>query len=143
MSASPSLQIAQREERSRAMRAPPMFRAPTPAGLPPFSFMVDDIPATPAQIARHLGITTKTLQRYRATDTAPHAVRLALFFETRWGRSAADTEAHNFGQVHYRHAKALQRENAVLQSRIVQLERERATGPGQAANTPFYDARTA
>ena len=105
--------------------------------------MVDDVPATPAQIARHLGITPATLQRYRTTDSAPQAVRLALFFETRWGRSAADAEAHNFGTTHYRHATALQRENAVLHARIVQLERERATGPGQAANTPFFDARSA
>lgn len=116
-----------------------MFRAPTTSGLPPFAFMLDDVPATPAQIARHLGITAKTLQRYRMADIAPRAVRLALFHETRWGRSAADAEAHNFGQVHYRHAKALERANAQLLARIAELEAERATGPGQAANTPFFD----
>lgn len=101
--------------------------------------MLDDVPATPEQIARHLGITTKTLQRYRVADIAPPAVRLALFWETRWGRSAADAEAHQFGQVHYRHAKTLEAANARLLARIAQLEAERDAGQGQAANTPFYD----
>jgi len=115
-----------------------MFRAPTPAGLPPFSYMLDDIPASHRQIARHLGITERTLTRYRTHDSAPQAIRLALFWETKWGRSAADTEAVNFASVHYQQARGLERANAQLLAHLHELEAERATGPGQAANTPFF-----
>lgn len=84
-----------------------MFRSPTAAGLPGLSIMLDDLPATDKQIARHLGLSLATLQRYRRLDAAPRAVMLALFWETRWGRSAADCEASNAAMLATGEALAL------------------------------------
>jgi len=114
-----------------------MFRAPSQAGLPAFSTILHDLPASPAQVARHLGISAGTLTRYRTADQAPRPVMLALFWETRWGRSAADCEATNWGAVYYRKAMGLERENLALKGRIAHLERLIQDGYG-AANFPFF-----
>lgn len=114
-----------------------MFRAPSSAGLPPFEMMVRDVPATPDQVARHLDITPATLRRWCAHG-APRLAQLALFFETRWGRSVADTEAANWGAVYYRKAMALERENATLRAQLLQLEMQLAEGGAGAANAPFW-----
>ena len=112
-----------------------MFRAPTHAELPPLRLMVADIPATEKQMARHLGITPETLRRYIKSGQAPRPIMLAMFWETRWGRSAADCEAAQFGQVHAAHAQALARENAKLREQLTALERMVDSG---AANAPFF-----
>lgn len=113
-----------------------MFRSPN--GLPPLSFMLADLPATPAQVARHLAITPRTMQRYMATDQAPRAVMLALFWETRWGRSVADTEAANWAALHYRRATALERVNVKLKRQVLLLEKELAEAAHGAANGPVW-----
>lgn len=115
-----------------------MFRSPTQAGLPALSVMLADLPARPAQIARHLGITIRTLQRYLATDSAPRAVMLALFWETRWGRSAADVEAANWGALHYRAAMIERRTNQALRRQIDVLEGELVRSATGAANGPIF-----
>ena len=118
-----------------------MFRAPTRAGLPPFDFMLDDIPASPQEIARHLEVSTRTLQTYSRTG-APRAVALALFWETRWGRSAADTEAANWGSLHYRGHMIAQRELERMGGHIERLEAELTRaytqGADMAANAPVW-----
>lgn len=117
-----------------------MFRAPTQAGLPPLSFMLQDLPARRPAVARHLGITERTLTRYEAAQQAPRPILLALFWETRWGRSAADVEAHNRATVHRQHASSLGRENAALRRRIELLELELARADTGAANTPYFNS---
>lgn len=117
-----------------------MFRAPSRAGLPAFSTLLADLPASPAHIARHLDLSPATLARYAASEQAPRPVMLALFWESRWGRSAADTDAHNAAAAQFQRAAALERENAALRRRLVQLELEREHSPVWAANTPFYAA---
>lgn len=114
-----------------------MFRSPTAAGLPPFSILFHDIPANLRQISRHLGLSPGTVRRYLRDDQAPRAVMLALFWESRWGRSAANCEAANFGQVHQAHAKSLQVQNQVLRDQIAQLELELGL-QGGAANGPIF-----
>lgn len=114
-----------------------MFRAPSAAGLPSFDVMLRDLPATPGQVARHLDLTPATLARY-ARQGAPRAVALACFWETRWGRSAADTEATNWGAQFYRLAQSLERENATLKAQLQQLELLLAQGGAGAANAPFW-----
>lgn len=116
-----------------------MFRAPTQAGLPPFSLMLRDLPTTPTQAARHLGLTPRTIEAYAKHDNAPRAVMLAVFWETRWGRSAADVEAANWGATYYRHAMALERENAALRRQMAEIESAMAAGD-PAANAPFITA---
>lgn len=100
--------------------------------------MLEDLPANVPQIARHLGLATSTIERYRAAGQAPRPVMLAMFWETRWGRSAADCEAANWGAVYYRKALGLERENKVLKRQIAQLESMLHPRFGHAANVPFF-----
>ena len=115
-----------------------MFRSPSHAGLPPLRLLIGDLPATPRQIAAHLDIAPHTLERYITADQAPRPVMLSLFWETRWGRSAADCEAANYGAMQAGHAHALARENAQLRKRINQLELLLDTPHAGAANRPFF-----
>ena len=115
-----------------------MFRSPSRAGLPPLRLLIGDLPATTRQIATHLDITQRTMERYIAADQAPRPVMLSLFWETRWGRSAADCEAANYGAMQAGHAHALARENAQLRKRINQLELLLDTPHAGAANRPFF-----
>lgn len=119
-----------------------MFRAPSFSGLPPVSYMLDDIPAPLHVIARHLGVSLRTLQRYRTTGNAPRAVMLALFWETRWGRSAADTEAANAASTFAAHAKRQQEHASRMAGIVWRLETElqqaqQKSGHG-AANLPVW-----
>ena len=115
-----------------------MFRAPSQAGLPPFPHLLADMPARPDQIAQHLGLSAATLNRYKTAEQAPRAVMLALFWESRWGRSAADTEAVNWAAHSHRRAQWLERENAALRRQILTLETQLSQGSGFAANSPFF-----
>lgn len=101
--------------------------------------MLRDVPFGVAQVARHLGITVPTVEKYASTDNAPRAAMLALFWETRWGRSAADVEASNWGTMCYRLAMSLERENKVLKEQMAQLEAASAAGD-PAANAPYIQA---
>lgn len=112
-----------------------MFRAPTAAGLPPFSFLLHDLPAPPRLVARHLGLAPRTLARWLALDQAPRPVMLALFWESRWGRSAADAEAANYGAIYYRMAQGLRSEVDALRAQLVRLE---TLGDFGAANGPVW-----
>lgn len=117
-----------------------MFLAPTAANVPPFSFLLDDLPATPAQVARHLGVSLRTLARWRAADQAPRAVMLALFFESRWGASAVNAHAVNDARIAYGLAGSLERENATLRARIARLDRLGGFG---SANGPLWGSAPA
>jgi hypothetical protein len=108
--------------------------------LPPFSVLVADLPATKPQIAKHLGISAATLTRYIKTDCAPRAVMLAIFWETRWGRSAADTEASNFSALCQRETNGL-KEHARRTAGIIwrlEMDLSRHGAPGAAANLPVF-----
>lgn len=115
-----------------------MFRAPSHAGLPALKTLLDDLPATRAEVARHLGISATTLARYERQEGAPRAIMLALFWESRWGRSAADCEAVNWAALQHHRAQILERENAALRRQIEFLELQLSEGTGTAANAPFY-----
>lgn len=119
-----------------------MFRAPSMAGLPSIATMLDDIPASTAQIARHLGIQESTLKTYQRTGNAPRAILLALFWETRWGRSAADVDAHNTATLYARQARSLQDHQARMAGIIwrleLELDREYRHQAGRPANLPVW-----
>lgn len=119
-----------------------MFQAPSQAGLPSLAVMLDEIPASPDRIAQHLGISLKTLNRYRTTGDAPRAVQLALFWETRWGRAWAHAAADNAAALHASHATTLERSNQALRRQVERLEAELADahrhGAHTAANAPLW-----
>lgn len=114
-----------------------MFR--TPRQLPPFDWMVDDLPGTSRNLARHLDLTTSTIERYRRTLVVPRAVQIAVFWETKWGRSTANAEAANYGALHYALSRARKDEIDRLRAKIEALESMIASGD-KAANAPFFRA---
>lgn len=105
--------------------------------------MLDDLRATPNQISALLGIQPSTLANYKRTGQAPKPIMLALFWETKWGMSAADCEARRFGDTYRDLAKSYERKNAILLMQIKLLEDELArmaresSAPG-AANGPIF-----
>lgn len=113
-----------------------MFRAPTQT--PPIGLLLDDLPTRDAQrIARHLGVSTRTLARWRSAGDAPRLAHLALFWETRWGLSVVACDAVNGEAVARGLARALERECTTLRTRIARLEE---MGDFGAANAPLYAA---
>lgn len=97
--------------------------------------MLADINKTDAQIAHHLQISLRTLQRYKRNDSAPRAILMALFFETQWGKSAVDADSANTAQVWRQYAQALERQIVAMRAQIDELEKLRSDG---AANEPFF-----
>lgn len=109
-----------------------MFRA---THTPPLSYLLDDLLTSDhRKIAAHLGVTLKTLERWIVTDDAPRAALLALFYESRWGYSLMETTAYNGHMYERRLRQSLERENAMLRTRIARLE---TTGDFGAANEPL------
>lgn len=96
------------------------------------------MPTTAARVARHLGLSPATFERYRKAEQAPRAVMLALFWESRWGRAYSDVDASNAASAQFQRAAGLERENAALRRQIASLEAMIAQGTGHAANAPFY-----
>lgn len=115
-----------------------MFRAPRPSQLPSLALMLADLAMPAHQVAHYLEITPRTLQRYEAAGQAPRAVNLALFWETRWGRSAADCEAANFAALHFRRAEGAERQVAALRRQVAMLELELSRAGSGAANSPIW-----
>lgn len=111
-----------------------MFLAP--AQTPHILTLLDDLPTRDKrQIARHLGVCAKTVERWQRTGNAPRMAHLALFWETRWGLSVAHCAALNGERWARGLAAALERENATLRTRIAYLE---AAGDFGAANSPLW-----
>lgn len=107
-----------------------------PAQLPPLSMLIDDLMGdrSPESVGRFLGVSGLTVRRWLKADQAPRAALLALFWETRWGRSALDAQAENLVRSHIGLNNALRNENAALKRRIARLE---ALSHG-AANAPSF-----
>ncbi|KPV07003.1 hypothetical protein APR51_43580, partial [Variovorax paradoxus] len=113
--------------------SPMPFLAPSAARLPPLAFLLADQVEPRKKVARHLGLSLRTLQRYQASGNAPRAVYLALWFESRWGASALHERAFNEA----RHARAwvasLENECERLRGVIHALEKAHEEEP--AANS--------
>lgn len=107
-----------------------------PSQLPPLSMMVDDLlgDRSPESVGRFLGVSALTVRRWLKSDQAPRAALLALFWETRWGRSAIDADRENLVRTTMGLNSALRNENAALKRRIARLE---ALSYG-AANAPSF-----
>lgn len=112
-----------------------MFRA---THTPPLSFLLDDIlTRDSAVIARHLGVSVRTFERWKELDEAPRAALLALFYESRWGYSLMETTAHNgamYARQELRFARATIKR---LEGQIAHME---SIGDFGAANAPRLEA---
>lgn len=72
--------------------------------------MVEDLNATPAEVAKALDVGVSTVYRWLQQNNAPRPAMLALFWLSRWGQSAIDCDMHNRSAVFEGLAKALERE---------------------------------
>jgi hypothetical protein len=112
------------------------FLAPSFARLP-LAYLLADQMESRKNIARHLGVSLRTLQRYQASGNAPRAVYLALWFESRWGLSTLNAQAVNEAQHARAWVASLERECERLRGVIRVLE----NAQGQAAaNSAVFNA---
>lgn len=121
-----------------------MFHSRAPRQLPAIQTMLDDLlffkPGMPAKLAKHLGIAESTLRTYNRDSSAPRAVQLALFWDTTWGRSAADCEAHNAALYATQQVRALTDHQKRLTGIIWRLELELSQHQDRRpANLPIFN----
>lgn len=113
------------------------FVAPRPGQIGSLSVLIDAIPASRADVAHHLGISTRALNVYAGSDHAPRAIKVALFVESGYGRQQINASAHNDAVMWAGMADCLRREVATLQTRIARLE---SLGDFGSANAPAFRA---
>lgn len=107
-----------------------------PRLLPTLNLLLDDMPEShPKHISRHLGVTERTVWGWKAAEQAPRAAMLALFWESRWGKSAISTSLQNDAQVYHQHCRTLEAENARLRS---ELQRVMRLSQCDTANSPIF-----
>jgi predicted DNA-binding transcriptional regulator AlpA len=106
-----------------------------PAALPIWQTILDDLANPPVRrVARVLGIAERTVYRYNQTGHAPRVVSMALFWLTRWGRSAVHTQATNDAAMACSLVAGLERHVKELTGQLAYLERLGGFG---ASNAPF------
>lgn len=109
--------------------------------LPSLPQLLSGLPTQePAAICKHLDITPQTIRRWKQAGQAPRMAALAMYYETPWGHSLINTTAHNGHMYERAHRQSLERENAMLRTRIARLE---SIGDFGAANDPAPSVRTA
>ncbi|OYY63393.1 MAG: hypothetical protein B7Y51_06215 [Burkholderiales bacterium 28-67-8] len=105
-----------------------------PTNVPYWRTLMEDLCNPPAhRVAKVLGMSRRTIQRYNATGYAPRYACLAVFWLTSWGRSAVHTQAHNDAVMMVSYVAGLRSQVAQLEARITHLVR---IGDFGAANEP-------
>jgi hypothetical protein len=112
------------------------FRVPRYAGMPHLSTMLDSI-GNDRAVAKLLGLSPRTIAKYRAQGQAPRPVMFALFWETPWGTDLADCIAVNDARRAYGELSSLKRQNAELRRQLASLESELCSNQ-VAANATFF-----
>ena len=106
-----------------------------PLHLPYWRTLMDDLCNPPAErVARVLGLGLRTVERYNATGYAPRHVCLAVFWLTRWGRSAVHAQATNDAALMASYVQALSSHAEALAS---QVEHLLSVGEFGSANEPL------
>jgi predicted DNA-binding transcriptional regulator AlpA len=106
-----------------------------PVSLPIWHAILEDLADPPVhRVARVLGLSRRTVYRYNQTGQAPRAAILALYWLTRWGRSAVHTQAVNDAALAF--AVARQRDDEVARLKM-QLGRLESLGSFGSANAPL------
>lgn len=132
--------FAHMSARASTPKPPPCMRirnllALAPGVLPPLSVLLLDLgEPSSSQLAYTLGVNERTCRRWMASDAAPRATLLALFWMTKWGRSALECSALNDAQLACELAEAHRR---AADARAAQVERLLALGDFGAANAPL------
>jgi hypothetical protein len=93
-----------------------------PRRVPALSILLDDIGnPDPAAIAKTLGVSLSTVYRWKAKDTAPRAVLLALYYATQWGRSDVNCHAVNDARLYSGYAGVLRTELDAANAKLARL----------------------
>lgn len=112
----------------------------TPRHLPGFNDLRADLGGPDAKLARVLGVSRRTLARYRARDDAPRAVLVAMYWASRWGFAELNLHLHNEAVMYAGYCRCLVDE-------VARLEREVATllrlGDFGSANSPSWRSQAA
>lgn len=93
--------------------------------------LLDQLVATPAQVAKFLDVTERSVWRWLADGTAPRAVLYALWHETPHGREVSALDVGNELVITRRMARGAQDAQAV---QVAQLSRVLAISDTGAAN---------
>ena len=97
--------------------------------------LINDLPATPAQVAKFLRVSERTVWRWLSDQNAPYAVLAALWHETPVGRYASACDVGN--EVRILHGLANANKDA-LQATEKQLARVLAIADTGATNDPLF-----
>lgn len=102
--------------------------------LPTFGQLLADFGnPSPHQLGRYLGVHARTVERWQASDCAPRAAVLALFWLSSWGLSELGCSTEREAAAATAYAAALAREVEALRR---ELARVLAVGDFGAANRP-------
>jgi hypothetical protein len=111
-----------------------------PRTLPPVAVLLADLEhPTGAELAAALGVSLRSVWRWRAADAWPRSVHLALFFASRYGWSVVDSESRYAVQLARALADALLAERDTLRRQLDQVQTMANTG---AANAPVLSPGT-
>ena len=111
-----------------------------PKEVPPLETLLDNIGRPRARkVAKALGVSERTVQRWQETGHAPRPVLLALFWITRWGFSIIDCKAHNDAVMYAGMVNGLKRQIADLEERLEAVGR---IGDFGSANDPAPGVRS-
>lgn len=117
-----------------------------PRVLPIWDAILEDLGRPGAdRIGRALGVGRSTVYRWTASGQAPRVACLALFWLTRWGRSAIDAQATNDAVLAVQLARALSEERQQLRADLAEAQHDRQALRAQlaASSTPWSLARPA
>lgn len=106
-----------------------------PSTLPIWQLILEDLAhPQPRQVAKVLGVGVRTVYRWNQAGSAPRAACLALYWLTRWGRSAVHTQATNDALMAVALARSLGDELELVRARLAHVLALANTG---AANRPL------
>ncbi|MBX3601167.1 MAG: hypothetical protein KF863_11115 [Rubrivivax sp.] len=112
-----------------------------PRALPVWDAILHDLGNPPAhRVAQALGVGRSTVYRWSANGGGPRIACLALFWLTRWGRSAVDAQATNDAQMAVQLARALAEERDRLRLQLDALSSARDGLPAAVAVAPLPTA---
>ncbi len=100
---------------------------------PDLRALLDDLQATPAEVAKFLQVTERSVFRWLAEGSAPFAVLAALWHETPAGRHVCALDVGNEVLIYRGLAQA---HESACNTKTLQLERLLAIGDFGAANDP-------
>jgi predicted DNA-binding transcriptional regulator AlpA len=105
-----------------------------PRRVPALADMLEDLSATPADVAKALRVNQSTVYRWIKQNKAPWPVMLSLYWVTRWGLSELDAELFNRANTYQGYADSLKR---ALSSVEAQMQHLSQIGHYGSANDPL------